>query len=336
MFESSLFKGVRTPFLVAIILEKQVDQLINFKIHSFIPSIPSSRSHLIKTNQSPNMKIRNPQKPKEPAKPDSKLFANNKPYMFIPYTPTLPRLRPNLTIHHPSTYTYAGPLLLSLPQTFHIWASRTFSSTSALFSLLAPLLTFLSTFLPSVGLQCYCLSIRASKADSAYDVPRWHVDDDFFRASETSEKEDGGGKKGGKRRRWKLCTTLLGSGTLFPTNNTTALKIVQREKAHEKKNHEHVCTSIRCLGCATYAAELRNILIGKFERWETTAPKGNEVAVFRIGDEGGAVHSEPKCEGDRVFVNVVPGTEEDVRGLMGRWGMAEWPRGWSVDGFEEM
>jgi hypothetical protein len=230
-----------------------------------------------------------------------------------------------LTVHRPSTYTYAGPLLDTLPTSFYAWSHRTFSSSSTLLSLLTPLLTFLSTFLPSLGLNCYCLSIRASKADSAYDVPRWHVDDDFFVSNRKDEIS------AVRKGRWKLCTTLLGPSTLFPTANTSALKVLRREKAREKKNHEHVCTSIRCLGCATYAASLRNILIEEFKGWETTAPDSNEVVVFRIGDHG-AVHSEPKSTGDRVFVNVVPGTEGEVRGLMERWGMAEWPRGWSVDG----
>jgi hypothetical protein len=268
-----------------------------------------------------------PQKPQR--RNDSSRFSlpRNSSYTFIPYTPTISGPSHPLTIHHPSTYTYAGPLLTSLPTSFHVWTHRTFSSPSILLSLLTPLLTFLSTFLPSVGLNSYCLSIRASKADSAYDIPRWHVDDDFF----VSSWEDKGGRKKKNGTRWKLCITLLGAGTLFPVANTCALKILRREKAHEKTNHEHICTSIRCLGCATYATSLRNILLEKLKGWETTAPNNNELAVFRIGDHG-AVHSEPMCTGDRVFVNVVPGSEGEVRGLIGKWGMVEWPRGWSVDG----
>jgi hypothetical protein len=38
---------------------------------------------------------------------------------------------------------------------------------------------------------------------------------------------------------------------------------------------------------------------------------------------------EPKCDVNRVFVNVVPGSEEQLRKLIGRWGM-EFPRSWCV------
>lgn len=291
---------------------------MNSRLQTIHPFVHNSQ-HL-------TMEIPKRSRPKQKAKPISHPLPRNSPYTFIPYTPTSPSPSHPLTIHHPSTYTYAGPFLISLPTTFHAWTHRTFSSPSTLLSLLTPLLTFLSTFLPSLGLDSYCLSIRASKADSAYDVPRWHVDNDFF----VSNWEDRGVRMRAESR-WKLCTTLLGPGTIFPAASASALKVLRREKAHERKKHGHVCTSIRCLGCATYAASLRNILIEKFAGWETRAPRANEVAVFKIGAHG-AVHSEPKCTGDRVFVNVVPGTEEEVRGLMGRWGMGEWPRGWSVDG----
>lgn len=63
-----------------------------------------------------------------------------------------------------------------------------------------------------------------------------------------------------------------------------------------------------------------------------------EYCWFRLGAVEGAVHSEPRCsvgkgeeayEQGRVFVNVVPGTEKQLRGLMSRWGM-EFPRAWCV------
>jgi hypothetical protein len=53
------------------------------------------------------------------------------------------------------------------------------------------------------------------------------------------------------------------------------------------------------------------------------------VTYFRLGDEEGAVHSEPKRDFGHIFVNVVPGSEEQLRKLMGRWGM-EFPRSWCV------
>ncbi len=43
------------------------------------------------------------------------------------------------------------------------------------------------------------------------------------------------------------------------------------------------------------------------------------------------MHSEPRCDVDRVFVNVIPGVEEDLRVLMGRFGML-FPRAWCWGG----
>lgn len=54
-----------------------------------------------------------------------------------------------------------------------------------------------------------------------------------------------------------------------------------------------------------------------------------QCVFFRVGEEEGAVHSEPVSHSDRVFVNVVPGSERDLAALMGRWGM-EFPRAWCV------
>ena len=57
--------------------------------------------------------------------------------------------------------------------------------------------------------------------------------------------------------------------------------------------------------------------------------KAGECSFFRVGGKDGAVHSEPVCHGDRVFVNVVPGSEQELRKLTGQWGM-EFPRAWAI------
>ena len=54
-----------------------------------------------------------------------------------------------------------------------------------------------------------------------------------------------------------------------------------------------------------------------------------ECVFLRIGEEHGAVHSEPVASGDRIFVNVVPGSDEELMRLMRRWGMV-FPRAWCV------
>jgi hypothetical protein len=129
-------------------------------------------------------------------------------------------------------------------------------------------------------------------------------------------------------RCWKLCTTLLGPSTLFQKQNEDALRVLRATKQTKKEEMgKHTCISIRCLGCSTYADSVRESLAQSLSGADTEAPSLGEVAFFRLGDEEGAVHSEPKCDTDRIFVNVIPGTEEDLRALMGRWGMG-FPRAW--------
>ncbi|KAJ5177058.1 uncharacterized protein N7482_002935 [Penicillium canariense] len=135
---------------------------------------------------------------------------------------------------------------------------------------------------------------------------------------------------------WKLTTTLLGPGTLFislPLNpharnlqSTTKLTV-------RTANPGHICLSIRCVGCATAAEEVRATLAAQLGGHRdgagvVQAARG-ECVFFRVGEDEGAVHSEPMSRGERVFVNVVPGFEKDLRCLMAKWGM-EFPRAWCV------
>jgi hypothetical protein len=133
---------------------------------------------------------------------------------------------------------------------------------------------------------------------------------------------------------WKLCTTLLGPSTLFlhPGSNESALRSLRDTKKRLSESRgPHTCTSIRCAGCFDTGEAVRASLALALADQEVVQPGHGSVAFFRIGEEAGAVHSEPKCDVDRVFVNIVPGTEEGLRALMGRYGMA-YPRAWSMGG----
>ena len=275
-------------------------------------------------------------------------------YAFIPYleparsgrtsssstlssTPTPSAADPPLTLQNTSSWTYSGPLLVSiasdLPPSFHKWASVTMSHPSKFMDRLLPLLSFLHSFLLEAGLKHYWLTIRATKPTHEYDTPRWHVDDEFFSKGfgQIMRNDDGRtpnrNERGKKTRSWKLATALLGPPTLFLSDNISALHILRATKAHERTTHQHECTSIRCLGCSTYADSVRQSLATSLKSHEISSPRPGELAFFRLGDSEGAVHSEPKCDVDRIFVNVVPGTEGELRSLMGRWGM-EFPRAW--------
>ncbi|KAJ5104779.1 hypothetical protein NUU61_002126 [Penicillium alfredii] len=132
---------------------------------------------------------------------------------------------------------------------------------------------------------------------------------------------------------WKLATTLLGPGTLFMAPGTGPLaRNAQRtaKDAARAANPGHVCLSVCCVGCATAAESVRARLAAELGQQSIVQAQPGQCVFFRVGEDEGAVHSEPRSHGDRIFVNVVPGHEGDLRAQMARWGM-EFPRAWCVD-----
>ncbi|KAF2801535.1 uncharacterized protein BDZ99DRAFT_344567, partial [Mytilinidion resinicola] len=267
-----------------------------------------------------------------------------------------------------STWTYCGPLLpltpSSLPASFDTWTNATFEPASALLPSLLPFVAYVNDFLKKAGLGNYWITVRATLPTNEYDTPRWHTDDLFFESPTSTEATSIVAPKSRwklfsktsthNRRSssvtpsdapsalapgtWKLCATLLGAPTLFlsPKTNSNALRVQSTAKSTASSKYAHPCTSTRCLGCATAANSVRQSLASTFDslNFEVVSPAPGECCWFRLGAVEGAMHSEPNCSSNegaqgRVFVNVVPGTEEQLKGLMGKWGMA-FPRAWCV------
>ncbi|KAH8589656.1 hypothetical protein B0O99DRAFT_692223 [Bisporella sp. PMI_857] len=278
---------------------------------------------------------------------------------------------PALQLQLSSTWSYVGSPLnpFSLPQSYHTWTRGTFiPNTGSILDLLLPFLTFLHNFMAESHLTHYCLSIRAQKANHDFDIPRWHVDRRFFDAdfpSSVSPNIDDGEKKKKnpfqrgklevemKPSSWKLATALIGPGTRFLVDGqrgrelyssiSTSHKLLRQKKGHYAVGPDHVCTSFRCLGCADMAESVRHELAAAIddERLETVDVGSGEVVVFRVDgynacDGEPAMHSEPDMSrGDRVFVHVVPGREEELRRLVEGWGM-EFPRDWCVGVLQDL
>ncbi|KAI1381243.1 hypothetical protein F4677DRAFT_120098 [Hypoxylon crocopeplum] len=238
----------------------------------------------------------------------------------------LPESKHSLSVKKDAFWSYGGPLLCQpddLPPSLQDWAAATLSSS--IVPLLLPLLSFVNDFVAKNGLDHYWLTIRATRATAEFDKPRWHTDDMFF--SDCAEK--------GKRRLdlqtdWKLCATLLGPTTMFiPAEHQTAARTTSLSTRRALAT-DHACTSIRCVGCAATADAVRNRLAGELAPLGLVQPAPGEASVFRIGQERGAVHSEPcMSRGDRIFVNIVPGKKDELTNLMTKWGM-NFPRSWWV------
>lgn len=242
-------------------------------------------------------------------------------FKLLPHENSHAALCGSITLQRTSSWMYSGPLLpLSdpqLPQSYHEWHKATIHG-----SLTASLLSFLSYanhFLSAAGINHYWLTIRATTPTTDFDEPRWHTDEDFFQGEKLI------------RTQWKLVTTLLGPGTLFIEDAKSARAIETKVKLGVQEEHkDHLCTSFNCLGCSTASAAVRRRLADNLSGHKTTQATSGECCFFRIGQEQGAVHSEPPQDCDRVFVNIVPGTEEELQELMAKWGMTTFPRSWSI------
>ncbi|KAI8630734.1 hypothetical protein F5Y19DRAFT_32911 [Xylariaceae sp. FL1651] len=269
---------------------------------------------------------------------EEKPLARGLSFEFLDYRSSarsLPAEDAELSVTHNAFWSYCGPLLTKgedLPPNMHEWASAALSSS--LLPRLMPFLEFANDVLKRYGLDHYWLTIRATKATSEFDKPRWHTDDLFFSA------RGGGlraipqetGEKGvlDLQTDWKLCTTLLGPSTMFiPADHQAEARKTQRS-TRKALATDHECTSIRCIGCAATADAVRERLAAELEPMGTMQAAPSECAFFRIGQDKGAVHSEPCMNGgDRIFVNVVPGKKDELSSLMTRWGM-RFPRSWWI------
>lgn len=242
---------------------------------------------------------------------------------------------PELTVKREASWSYCGPLLAnpeSLPPNLQDWASAALAG--AFLPALLPFLAFVNNFLAANGLDHYLLTIRATTANHLYDQPRWHTDDMFFSAGSggllsRATKND---KKTplDLETNWKMCTTLLGPPTMFiPQQGQPEARKIQRAVKKAFSN-DHPCTSIRCGGCAMAAEAVRNDLAVKLANFGAQQAPPGTCCFFRIGQDTGAVHSEPRMsDGGRIFVNVVPGKKSELGDLVSKWGM-EFPRSWWI------
>jgi hypothetical protein len=244
---------------------------------------------------------------------DFKLFLYNHPApSAAPGTP--------ITLNHNSYWTHCGPLLdpKALPPSFHAWSRATINGN--ILPALLPFLAFAHAFLGRAHLQHYWLTIRATRPTAAFDLPRWHTDTEFLDRSPPASGTQ-----------WKLAATLLGPGTLFVADGAGARAAQGRARRElVAAAGEHVCRELRCLGCTTVTEGVRARLAEEFGEMPVVQARSGEGCFFRLEESAGAVHSEPRCGVDRVFVNLIPGSEREMIGLLGKWGM-EYPRTWSVD-----
>lgn len=292
------------------------------------------------------------------ASPVNSDAVSQREFAFLRYRPPPLDDQDEIVVKNKASWSYCGPLLHStsptdpdslLPDNFHEFAAATFSGP--VLARLLPFLEFINSFLAASGLNHYLLTVRATTPTHEFDQPRWHTDELFFaellgeNAPRNGAQKDQNGssrhKSVGKKSNqsssspslttnWKACTTLLGQPTLFiPLEHQPSARKKQY-RAQKSAQKDHVCLSIRCVGCASAADVVREKLTKNLAKHRIDIAGPGECSVFRVGREAGAMHSEPCMSEDprgRIFVNVVPGTEEELKGIMNKWGM-DFPRQW--------
>ncbi|KAH7240825.1 uncharacterized protein BKA55DRAFT_575832 [Fusarium redolens] len=263
---------------------------------------------------------------------------------FLKYLDDANQCQDSIAVKRSAYWCYCGPLLnpstdpdSSIPDTFYDFESQVF--TGSIRHRLVPFLSYIKSLLLAKGLKHYFLTIRATTPTHEFDQPRWHTDELFFTKDILPGTRLGLKSQHQKHHRntgtnWKICTTLLGPSTLFiPASHQPHARKAQ-ECARNAASTDHECVSIRCVGCAAAADAVRDELATVLKPFGAEAAEIGECSVFKVGREFGAVHSEPcmsKEARGRVFINVVPGMEDELRVLMGKWGM-KFPRQWWVGG----
>lgn len=264
-------------------------------------------------------------------------------YNFIKYRLVSPNDSggaPQIHVKQNTSWSHCGPLLdvTSLP------ANLTDFADSALEGSILPhlsrLIAFANRFLSTHGFDHYLLTVRATTPNHEFDQPRWHTDDLFFSGATnprdqfeaSTDDEYITSSMAQPQTSWKICATLLGNHTLFIPLEKQIFAREQQCLARQAAATDHVCPTVRCIACASSADHVRKQLNSVMTKLDVESAMPNECTVFRVGRVTGAMHSEPSqsesCDG-RVFVNIIPGTERELRDLTSRWGMP-FPRQWWV------
>lgn len=162
--------------------------------------------------------------------------------------------------------------------------------------------------LKGYNMEHFWMDIRVTMPNNNYDIPRWHKDGNFFphNKEETSTS--------------KFVTVLKGPGTLLIKGTKRFNKIynkIREQITNEKRQH---FTSME--EQFKIDDKYRPIIAKKFSTEPIVQVKNDEGLIFFTGSSSvsGALHSEPKIDAPRMFISILPSTEDNIMALKKRWG----------------
>lgn len=151
----------------------------------------------------------------------------------------------------------------------------------------------------------FWLSIRVTQPNNKYDIPRWHQDGFFFENHEIIQS--------------KFVTVLKGDGTIFIKSNETSLKIISDSincfrKYIKDKNITDFREQIK-INDDIYRPLLAD-KIKECNECDIIQLNNEQGMIFLVGDSKNAlIHSEPKQNHKRIFISILPGSENDIKNL---------------------
>ena len=153
--------------------------------------------------------------------------------------------------------------------------------------------------------SCCWFTIRITKPNNAFDIPRWHQDGRMFQYDEGREAVT----------RSKYALTILGPPTLLLPADSAVFETItngeekflwwrgnEGKKSTEKDRDE------------AYDA-MREWLSDEFREADRVVVTKGDIVRFSWGRNDSPVHSEPQMLMDRVFMTVLHGSEAELRSM---------------------
>lgn len=135
------------------------------------------------------------------------------------------------------------------------------------------------------GQETAWVAVRSFIPTSEYDVPRWHRDGYYYAPYEGNP--------------YKFAVTLKGPSTLFYNlPNDLKKEFSDLERTGTEKNGYNRQTLATFLGQS---------------QGNTRVPQPYQGAIFIVGSEYAAIHSEPPIHEERLFISVLPGSQKQIK-----------------------
>jgi len=126
------------------------------------------------------------------------------------------------------------------------------------------------------------LTIRVTLPNNEFNIPRWHIDGNFFERVNNEHQS-------------KFIMTLKGPGTLLCNANETTRKIFFENFQGSREISE------------------RHKLDEILKSQKVIQLQNNQCAIFLVGDRNiAAIHSEPPVTEPRIFISILPGYDYQI------------------------